>query len=40
MTTYYIVGSIIILHFAIGIGYVLYKINTGEPKDKTKENIL
>ncbi|AFK04719.1 hypothetical protein Emtol_3593 [Emticicia oligotrophica DSM 17448] len=32
MTTYYIVGAIIILHFLIGFGYLIYKI--GGPKKK------
>ncbi len=35
MTTYYIVGFIIILHFLLGFGYIFYKINSGESKDKT-----
>lgn len=35
MTTYYIVGFIIILHFVLGFGYIFYKINSGKPKEKS-----
>ncbi len=33
MTTYYIVGAVIILHFLIGFGYLIYKINGPNKKD-------
>lgn len=40
MTTYYIVGAIIILHFVLGFGYLFYKINKGESKDNTDANSV
>jgi hypothetical protein len=35
-TTLYIVAAIIILHFAVGFGYLIYKLNKkNENEDKT-----
>lgn len=36
MTTYYIVAAVIIIHFVLGIGYLIYKINTAKPQEKKK----
>lgn len=36
MTTYYIVAAVIIIHFVLGIGYLIYKISTAKPQEKNK----
>jgi len=39
MTLAYIIATVVILHFVIGIAYLIYKINTAKPnEDLSKEN--
>jgi hypothetical protein len=39
MTLAYIIAAIVILHFVVGIAYLIYKINSAKPnEDMSKEN--
>lgn len=38
-TTVYIIAAIVILHFLIGIGFILYKISTAKPKENTPLDV-
>jgi hypothetical protein len=39
MTLAYFIAAILILHFVVGIAYLIYKINTSKPNnDLKKEN--
>jgi Flp pilus assembly protein CpaB len=35
MSFAYIVAIIVLLHFLVGIGYLVYKITTAKPADET-----
>jgi cell division protein FtsX len=39
MTLAYIIAAIVILHFVVGIAYLIYKINTAKPSDELKKEI-
>lgn len=39
MTLPYIIAAVVILHFLIGIGYLIYKINTAKPTKKFEEKV-
>jgi hypothetical protein len=39
MTLPYIIAAVVILHFLIGIGYLIYKINTAKPTQKIEEKV-
>ena len=34
MAVYYIVGAVLVIHFLIGIGFLIYKINSSKPAKK------
>lgn len=42
MSFAYIIAAIVIFHFVVGIGYLIYKINTAKPNEdlKKKENQI
>lgn len=37
MSLAYIIAAVVILHFVIGIAYLIYKINTAKPNDDLKK---
>jgi hypothetical protein len=40
MTLLYIIAAVVILHFVVGIAYLIYKINTAKPnKDLKRERV-
>lgn len=36
MNLAYIIAAVVILHFVIGIAYLIYKINTAKPNEDLK----
>ncbi|MCP9754421.1 hypothetical protein EGI26_04500 [Lacihabitans sp. CCS-44] len=38
MTLAYIIAAVVVLHFVIGIAYLIYKINTAKPNEDLKNN--
>lgn len=37
MSLAYIIAAVVILHFVVGIAYLIYKINTAKPNDDLKK---
>jgi hypothetical protein len=40
MTLAYFIAAILILHFVVGIAYLIYKINTSKPNNDLKKEFL
>jgi hypothetical protein len=39
MTLAYIIAAVVILHFVVGIVYLIYKINSAKPNENLKKEI-